>query len=114
MIKDIIIDIEVRMAYDYAREKFWQAVDTLVGDGSIQERLANAATILIRLHPAGDKDVPEELREEFKAVYHELTKENATGNEGKIAATTSKLNSEQAATLARRIFSMYTRLHGGI
>lgn len=101
------------MAYDYAREKFWQAVDTLVGSGNIQERLANAAMILIRLQPA-DKDLPEELREEFGQLYHELTKETATGNEGNIVATTRKLTDEQGSKLAKRIFSIYPKLHGGI
>ena len=101
------------MAYDYAREKFWQAVDTLVGSGTIQERLARAGEYLSRLHHP-DQDLSEELREEFKAVYHELTKETATGNEGNIVATTRKLSPEEGTKLARRIFSLYVRLRGGI
>jgi hypothetical protein len=102
------------MAYDYAPEKFWQAADGLVGDGSIQERLAHAPMILMRLDP-GEEDLPEELREEFRAVYGALRRENAaTGNEGNIVATTRKLTFEKGAKLARRIFSLYTKLHGGI
>jgi hypothetical protein len=101
------------MAYDYAREKLWQAVDGLVGDGSIQDRLASAAMILTRLHRP-DEDIPKELREEFKAVMHALTKETAQGNEGNIVATTRKLSSEEGAKLAHRIFSLYVQLRGGI
>jgi hypothetical protein len=99
------------MAHDYAREKFWQAVHGLVGSGSIEERLASAAMILIRLDRPVE-DLPESVREEFQAVLHELTKETATGNEGNIAATTRKLSSEDGSDLAHRIFSIYTKLHG--
>jgi hypothetical protein len=100
--------------YGYAREKFWQAVDTLAtSDRSIQERLAGAALFLMRLHKP-DEDLPEELREEFKAVWHELTKEKAVGDEGDIVATTRQLTAEQGKKLAGRILSIYTQLHGGI
>ncbi len=100
--------------YDYAREKFWQAVDTLAtSDRSIQERLASAALILSRLHKP-DEDLPEDLREEFKALWHELTKEAAVGDEGTINATTRKLTAQQGTALASQIFSIYTRLRGGI
>jgi hypothetical protein len=37
--------------YDYAREKLWQAIETLVGDGSVQDRLKSAAEFLLRLMP---------------------------------------------------------------
>jgi hypothetical protein len=62
--------------------------------------------ILTRLHRP-DEDLPKELRDEFKAVYHDLTKETATGEEGNIAARMRKVNSEEAAKLAHRIFSLY-------
>lgn len=100
------------MSKDYAREKFWQAVDVLAtSDGSIQERLAGAALYLTRLQPG---DVPEEQREMFTTVMRELTKEPAAGNEGTIAATTEKLSAEEGKKLAGRILSIYTELHGGI
>jgi hypothetical protein len=101
------------MAYDDTRMKVWEAVNTLVGSGTIQERLAWAAECLIQLHRP-DEELPKELREEFKAVCHELTKETATGNEGNITATTRKLSSEEGTRLARRILSLYVRLNGGI
>jgi DNA-directed RNA polymerase alpha subunit len=100
------------MAYDDTRKKVWEAVNTLVGSGTIQERLAWAAECLIQLRP--DEELPKKLREEFEAVCHELTKETATGNEGNIAATTRKLSSEEGTRLARHILSLYTKLHGGI
>jgi hypothetical protein len=103
----------VELTYHYSREKFWQAVHVLVGDGSIQERLAGAAMYLTRLH-GPDEDLPEGQREEFRAVMNELTKEKAIGDEGNIQATTRKLSSEDGAKLAKRILNIYTELHGGI
>lgn len=98
--------------YHYPREKFWQAVHVLAtSDRSIQERLAGAALYLIRLSP---EDMPEEQREEFKAVIQELTKEQPLGDEGSIEATAHKMTTEQGRTIADRILSIYTTLHGGI
>lgn len=99
--------------YDYAREKLWQAIHSLVGEGSIQERLAGAAMVLTRLHRP-DEDLPEHLREDFKAVMHALTKEPAVGNEGTITATTRKLTAEEGRDLAGKILSIYINLRGGI
>jgi hypothetical protein len=89
-------------------------VDALAtSDRSIQERLATAALILSRLHRP-DEDLPEELREEFMTLWHDLTKEPAVGNEGTINATTRKLTAEQGKALASQSFSIYTELRGGI
>ena len=101
------------MAVEYGREKLWQAVNALAtGSGSIQERLENAAIFLIRLQ-AGE-DLPEEHRATFEAILHELTKEQATGDEGNIRATLANTSSERGRALAGRILSLYTELHGGI
>lgn len=37
------------MGVDYTQEKLWQAMDTLVGTGSLQERLRFAGEYLLRL-----------------------------------------------------------------
>jgi hypothetical protein len=105
--------VMAKPTYDYAREKLWQAIHGLVSYGSIQERLSSAAMILTRLHRP-DEDLPEELREDFKAVMHALTKEEAVGNEGTINATTRKLTAEQGGELAEKILSIYINLRGGI
>lgn len=101
------------MTYGYTREKLFQAVDVLVGDGTVQERLASAATYLIRLHEP-ENDFPPELQEEFKAIKHALTKEQAIGNEGNIQATVDKLSNEEGRKLASRILELYIGLRGGL
>jgi hypothetical protein len=102
----------ISLVHRLRKEKFWQAVHSLAtGDDSIQQRLAAGALVLIRLEPG---DLPQKLRQEFDAVRHELTKENAEGDEGTIAATIRKLTPEEASKIAERILHIYTELHGGI
>jgi hypothetical protein len=105
--RDSHTHLEGSLAYDYAREKLWQVVNTLVGDGSIQERLDKARTYLVRLH-IPEEQLPEEQREEFKALMRELSSESS------FEAGERKLSSEEGAKLARRILSICTALHGGI
>jgi hypothetical protein len=100
------------LALDYTKEKFWQAVHSLAtGAGAIQDRLAGAAQYLIRLQP---DDLPAKLRKEFEGMQHELTKEEASGDEGSIVATTRQLSPEQGSKLANRILNIYMELHGQI
>jgi hypothetical protein len=101
------------LAYDYAKEKFWQAVHELAtSDRSIQERLADAAMYLSRLHRP--EYLPEELREKFNALMDDLTQETATGSEDTMEATTRKLSADEGTALAQRILSLYTELEDGI
>jgi hypothetical protein len=44
--------------YGYAREKLWQAIESLVGHGSVQDRLTDAADFLLRVQ--SDKQLPPE------------------------------------------------------
>jgi hypothetical protein len=119
MIKDVIIYIEVDMVdsentYTYGRQKLWQAVDALAtGTGTIQERLANAAMGLSGLRPF-ENQLPVELHSQLKAIVQDLTRTPAQGDEGSIKATTRTMSEEEGAKLAKRIFSLYIELRGGI
>jgi hypothetical protein len=100
--------------YSYGREKLWQAVDCLAtSSGTIQQRLESAAMFLIRLNP-GDQSLPSELHGEFESIYHDLTKTTAQGSEGRIQATLQLMSDEEGSKLASRIFSLYTKLRGGL
>lgn len=97
---------------DYAREKFWQAVDCLATSARpIQKRLVSAAQSMIALKP---EDFPDHLREEFVAMWQELTKHKAEGDEGTIEATMRRVTDAEAEKIADRILHIYTELHGGI
>jgi hypothetical protein len=97
----------------YAKQVLWEAVGALAtGDGSIQERLAIAAGShgpgLIKLVGPAHNDLPEELQDEFRAIWRELNKE------GSVSATTNELTGEECRQLAKRIFDIYTDIMGGL
>jgi hypothetical protein len=94
------------MGIGYTQEKLMQAVASLAtGAGRVQERLMSAAIVLIRLRP---DDFPEgELRRTFIGVRDDLTFEQATGDEGDIAATLSRTSDEDARAIAHRILNLY-------
>jgi hypothetical protein len=95
--------------YGYAREKLWAALDTLVGDGTIQYRLGNALTQLVRLRPK--EDFPEELREEFSTLMADLTK-RVIHSEWR----SSWINTRRpkSGRMAKTVLSLYISLRGGI
>jgi hypothetical protein len=52
--------------------------------------------------------LPEEHRDEFHAIWRELTKE------GSVAATARKLSNEDGRQLATRILGIFTAIMGGL
>jgi hypothetical protein len=98
------------MSLDYAREKYWDAVDVLVGASPIQRRLTFAAELLLRLRP--DEDIPDpELKVRHDAVLKKLT---ATPLSDERDYQPRKLSDDEAADLSREILSIYIGLRGGI
>jgi hypothetical protein len=94
------------MSKDYAIEKFYVAILSLIGMGDIRERLESAALTLSTLRP-GD-DFPTSLRERFKSLWSDLTREEAQiEGEGRIRATIRKIEPEDAAKIAEQIFDLY-------
>lgn len=93
----------------YALEKFGQAVHELVmHPGRVQERLEAA---FMRFHPVWADDLPEgELRRRFAGIRDNLTFDEATGNEGRLAATLRNLSDEDASAIAARIWRLYYEL----
>ncbi|MGA2966134.1 MAG: hypothetical protein ABSD64_07970 [Terriglobales bacterium] len=101
------------MSAKNVKEVLWVAIDTLVkSQGSLQERLASAAMGLVSL-PA-ENGLPKEYQEALESIIQDLTKEPAKGNEGRIQATTRKMNDQEAKLVAGRILGLYTQLKGGI
>jgi hypothetical protein len=96
----------------YVRQRFWQALQSLVGSGSIQYRLEGAANALIYLR---SDELPECVRSEFEAILHALTKYPAEREgEGSIGASTRKLTPKNRAKIADRILSIYIDMYGGL
>jgi len=93
---------------DYAKQKFFEAVHSLVGPGTIDVRLTHAATYLLMLQ---EKQVPESMREEFKELRDALTTtplSTATGYQPR------HISEDDGRKLAEKILSMYTELMGGL
>jgi hypothetical protein len=95
--------------YGYAREKLWQAIETLVGHGAVQDRLTSAAEFLLRLQP--DKQLPREHRDEFEQIKAALTTIPLSSASG---PTPRPITDEEGTKLAHRVLSLYTDLIGGI
>jgi hypothetical protein len=106
--------------FTYAFGKLGQAIEELVGAGGVKERL-EAATI--KLAPIFPDDFPAgHLRDEYSDIRQALTwipSEEGSG-QGLLESTLEAMTEEEAADLAKSIFSLYTsaaeavygRLHG--
>ena len=96
------------MSIDYAHEKLSAAVYSLAtGAGRVQERLADAALVLIRLKP---DDFPDDgdLRRSFVGVMDDLTYEQPQQEgEGRISATLKVTSDYDASEIAKRILALY-------
>ena len=95
--------------YGYARQKLWEALHILVGDGDIKVRLGHAQNLLLLLQP--DTDLPEELRGKFRALMSDLSKRAIHYS---YQPTRINTRHPKAGRMAETILSLYTELRGGI
>jgi hypothetical protein len=92
----------------YAKQKFFEAVNSLVGPPELKKRLTYAAGHLVMLSRG---DLPADMRDDFEALKRELVRtplSNAAGD------TLGDLSDREATGLAERILGMYTKLLGGL
>ena len=90
----------------YAIEKLHLAISTLVGTGSVRERLAEA--YLRHLSPVSAKDFPEELREEYRELITTLSWVPVEyEGQGTLRSTSNAMSDEKAVMLARRLVGLY-------
>jgi hypothetical protein len=90
----------------YAIEKLHLAISTLVGTGSVRERLAEA--YLRHLSPVSAKDFPEELREEYRGIITTLSWVSVEyEGQATLRSTSNAMSDEEAVMLARRLVSLY-------
>ena len=97
---------------DYARERYWQAIDILVGAASAQMRLSFAAEYLMSL---SDKHFPNnpDLARRHNEVMKKLNL-NATPLSDHDGFLPRQLSDNEANVLSREILSIYADLRGGI
>jgi hypothetical protein len=94
----------------YARQKLCEALDILVGSGPIEERLTHVVRPLRQLQP---DQIPPLITEELHAVLGTLTKTPLVSSDGSDYLP-RQVTPEEGAKLARRIFSMFVQLLGGL
>jgi hypothetical protein len=98
-----------RPPYYYGRQKLWEAVNVLVGDGAMRDRLGYAQSYLLLLRP--EHDLPEELRDKFRALMKELAERTIHYSYRPSRVITRH---PKSGRLAQGIFDIYTELQGGI
>lgn len=96
---------------DYAEQKFFEAVFSLVGPGEWRDRMRAAAMALCSLQP---RDFPnDETCERWKPIYEDLSFATARySGEGQIQATIAAMPEFDARQIAQRIFELYNELVG--
>ena len=97
---------EERNRQRFAIEKLYLAVSTLVGTGSVRERLAEA--YLQHLFSVSHRDFPEELREEYREIVTALSWVSVEHErKGTLRSTIIATPEEEAVLLARRLVSLF-------
>ena len=95
--------------YHYTRQKFWQAVDCLVGSGALSARLGFAFNYLLVLKAAAD--LPPSMHTKFEELMESLDRHAVRSNTHPLRVEMPDL---EAARTAETIFAMHTELKGGI
>jgi hypothetical protein len=96
--------------YSYARQKFFEALDALVGDGDLATRLTFAAVPLMVLNSA-QGDLPEGLTKRFDKLLQDLTATPLSDNAKYIPR---ELEPDAATRTAHEILSVFVQLAGGL
>jgi hypothetical protein len=92
-----------------AWEKFQAATLSLARSGTIKDRLADAYRN--HLVDVTEEDLPRELREEFRLVIEQLTRERPLlRGEDAIRATIRKMSNDEADCLAGAVVRMFAAI----
>jgi len=91
-----------------AWREFNSAIHTLAGTGSIQKRLANA--YIYHLMRIQENILPKELQQDFNKLGEDLTRVQAKGDEGNVAATTATMTDSKAREYVGIVISMYDKV----
>ncbi len=94
------------MAYCYAKQKFRQAVDALIGHERLQLRLTYAMDSLSELQA---RDLPQGMHADFKTLKQALTREPLATQSGLVPR---QLDDDEAGRWAEKILNMYAKLLG--
>ncbi len=92
----------------YFKQKLYQTLLALVGDGDLDRRLTLAASYLV---PLQDRDIPEQYRERFDALKASLLRTPLSSDRGYVER---QISTEDAKAAADHILSLFTDVMGGL
>jgi hypothetical protein len=90
----------------FGKQKFYEAMFSLVGDGALEMRLTYAATELVAIQPG---NLPASMRIDFAALMRELTSKPLSNDAGFIPRAVDRVEGNR---LAQTILTMYAELLG--
>jgi len=92
--------------YSYGWEKLYQTMSSLITADDIRDRLCSGlADGVIHIKP--EKDLPEEIQDDFKEFWERVTSAQPDGDEGTLKATLDTFSDEEANEVARQLLSFY-------
>jgi hypothetical protein len=91
---------------------FAEAVHTLIGDGPVKQRLANAYGS--HLADLTDAELPAALRREFGELQAAMSRVAPVGSETKVRASVQKMSAQEAAGHAATIVKLYVELMNSV
>lgn len=91
--------------------RFAAAVETLIGDGPIKQRLAGAYAV--HLAELTDADLPPGLRRDFGELQAAITRVAPVGQETRVHASVRKMSPSEATGHAATIVKLYVALASG-
>lgn len=93
-------------------QRFASAVQTLIGDGPIKQRLASAYTLYLAELP--EADLPAAFLRDFSELRAAITRVAPVGHETRIRASVQKMSPSEATGHAATIVKLYVALASGL
>ena len=95
-----------------SHQRFAAAVETLIGEGPVKQRLANAYSAY--LADVAESNLPPGLRREFAELQAAINRVAPVGSETRVRASVQKMSSREAAAHAATIVKLYVALMIGL
>jgi len=92
----------------FAKQKFYEAMFSLVGDGALEIRLTYAASELVAIQSG---NLPASMRVDFGALMRELASKPLSNDAGFIPRAVDRAEGNR---LAQTILTMYAELLGNL
>ena len=93
-------------------QRFAAAVQVLIADGPIKQRLAAAYSL--HLADVTEADLPPPLRRDFAELHAAISRVAPAGHESRARASVQKMSASEASGHAATIVKLYVELMNGV